>query len=158
MPRARRATTLAALARALRDATGPDGPGLAELLRATPRWVSATLSGAYTGTTRGRLGALAAGLLYVVSPVDLLPEAVLPLIGLADDAFVVAWLAGQLLGETGDFLRWERERAAQRSGSQRAGFQRGGSWRGASWRGADGDRSGTRRPPGEDVVRGHVVR
>jgi uncharacterized membrane protein YkvA (DUF1232 family) len=134
MPRARRVTTLAALARALRDATRPGGPGLAELLHATPRWVAATLSGAYPGTTRGRLTALAAGLLYVLSPVDLVPEAVLPLIGLADDAFVVAWLAGQLLGETDAYLRWERERRSQPGGSR-----------------------GT-RPAAEDVVPGHVVR
>jgi uncharacterized membrane protein YkvA (DUF1232 family) len=147
MPRARRAITLTALARALRDATRPGGPGLGELLRATPRWVSATLSGAYPGTSRGRLWALAAGLLYVLSPVDLLPEAVLPLIGLADDAFVVAWLAGQLLGETDEFVRWERERAAQstQQGSRWGGF---GAGRGGS----------SHRPAGEDVVPGHVVR
>jgi uncharacterized membrane protein YkvA (DUF1232 family) len=148
MPRARRATTLAALVRALRNASRPGGPGLAELFRAAPRWISATLSGEYPGTSRGRLGALAAGLLYVLSPIDLLPEAVLPLIGLADDAFVVAWLAGQLLGETDAFVRWERERHAQRSTSGR----------GSRWAGFRTDRSGAQRPAGEQVVPGHVVR
>ena len=135
MPRARRVGTLAALVRALRGATRPGEPGLGERLRAVPRWIAATLSGTYQGTTRGRLTALAAAALYVLSPVDLMPEAVLPLIGLADDAVVVAWLAAQLLGETDGFLRWERER----SGGSSAG-------------------SGARRPAAEDVIQGHVVR
>jgi uncharacterized membrane protein YkvA (DUF1232 family) len=139
---------LAALVRALRNASRPGGPSLTELLRAAPRWISATLAGDYPGTSRGRIGALAAGLLYVLSPIDLLPEAVLPLIGLADDAFVVAWLAGQLLGETDAFLRWERERDAQQSGS---------GW-GSRWSGFRADRSSAQRPAGEQVVPGHVVR
>jgi uncharacterized membrane protein YkvA (DUF1232 family) len=131
MPRARRISTIAALVHALRASTRPGEPGLGTRLRAVPRWAAATLSGAYPGTTRGRLTALAAAALYVLSPVDLLPEAVLPLVGLADDAVVVAWLAAQLLGETDGFLRWER------SGS--------------------GSGSRGHRPPGEDVVQGHVV-
>jgi uncharacterized membrane protein YkvA (DUF1232 family) len=138
MPRARRIRTLAALARALRGATRPGEPGLADRLHAVPRWVTATLSGAYPGTSRGRLVAIAAGVLYVLSPVDLVPEAVLPLIGLADDAMVVAWLAGQLLGETDEFLRWERERPR-------------GAWSGRG-------RSAAGHPAAHDTVRGHVVR
>jgi uncharacterized membrane protein YkvA (DUF1232 family) len=134
MPRSRRVSTLAALARALRSATRPGEPGIGDRMRAVPRWVAATLSGAYPGTNRGRLVTLAAGLLYLLSPVDLLPEALLPVVGLADDAMVVAWLAGQLLGETEEFLRWEREGNAS------------------------GKRSRRRRPAGEDVVPGHVVR
>jgi uncharacterized membrane protein YkvA (DUF1232 family) len=134
MPRSRRVSTLAALARALRSAARPGEPGIGDRMRAVPRWVAATLSGAYPGTNPGRLLTLAAGLLYLLSPVDLLPEALLPVIGLADDAMVVAWLAGQLLGETEEFLRWEREGDAS------------------------GKRSRRRRAAAEDVVPGHVVR
>ena len=133
MPRARRISTLAALARALRAAARPGEPGLGDRLRAVPRWVSATASGAYPGTSRGRLLALVAGLLYVLSPVDLVPEAVLPLIGLADDAMVITWLAAQLLGETEEFLAWERQR----------GRSAGSRWQ---------------RSAAEDVVPGDVIR
>ena len=158
MPRARRVSTMAALVRALRGATRPGEPGLGTQLRAVPRWVAATLSGSYQGTTRGRLTALAAAALYVLSPIDLVPEAVLPFIGLADDAMVVAWLAGQLLGETDGFLRWERERAAGGSAAGPDAGSRWGAW--GSWSGSPSGSSGTgaRRPAGEDVVQGHVVR
>ncbi|GAB3600300.1 hypothetical protein GCM10027446_33460 [Angustibacter peucedani] len=109
-----RTAAFVALARALRGASGPGGAGLGESLRAVPRWVPATLTGRYPGTTRGQLGLLAAAVLYVVSPVDLVPEVFIPVLGLADDAFVITWLAGRLIGESGSFLAWERERAAGR--------------------------------------------
>jgi uncharacterized membrane protein YkvA (DUF1232 family) len=69
--------------------------------------VTATLRGRYRGTSPGQLGVLALGLVYVVSPIDLLPD-FLPLIGIADDAVVATWVVGRLLMETADFLRWER--------------------------------------------------
>jgi uncharacterized membrane protein YkvA (DUF1232 family) len=49
--------------------------------------------------------------LYIVSPVDLIPEIVVPVLGLGDDALVAAWLAGVVLSETDAFLGWEKERA-----------------------------------------------
>jgi uncharacterized membrane protein YkvA (DUF1232 family) len=48
--------------------------------------------------------------LYVVSPVDLVPELLVPLIGLGDDALVIGWIAASLINETESFLRWERDR------------------------------------------------
>lgn len=57
-----------------------------------------------------RLGLMAAALVYVVWPVDLIPELFLAPIGLIDDAVVVTWLAGAVLSETGRFLEWERRR------------------------------------------------
>jgi uncharacterized membrane protein YkvA (DUF1232 family) len=95
------------LVRAVRGTLRAGEPGVGERLRAVPRLVTATVRGRYHGTTKGRLGLLALAVLYVVSPVDVLPD-VLPLIGIADDAMVIAWLAGALLTETGDFLAWER--------------------------------------------------
>ncbi|HEU4421196.1 MAG TPA: YkvA family protein, partial [Pilimelia sp.] len=47
---------------------------------------------------------------YVVSPVDLVPEAFLFVFGLADDALLVTWLAGSVLAETERFLTWEASR------------------------------------------------
>ena len=47
---------------------------------------------------------------YALSPVDLIPELVLPLIGLGDDAVVIGWIAVALINETESFLSWERDR------------------------------------------------
>ena len=130
-----RTAALMGLVRALRGGARAGGPGLGERLLSVPRLVRSTWRGDYAGITRGRLAALSAALLYVVSPFDLVPEAVLPLVGLADDAVVLAWVAGALLRETDSFLRWER------SGAQ------------------PGRRRGKRRPADQtNVVRGQVVR
>ena len=118
MARITRTAAVLTLVRALRGASGPDEPGLAARLRAVPRLVRATASGDYSGTSRGRLAALVAAAVYVVSPVDLLPDW-LPLIGLADDAVVISWLAAAVLGETGGFLRWERAHAGRRPAGPR---------------------------------------
>ena len=107
-----RLAALTALWRALRSGRTGEA-GLGERLRAVPRLVGATLRGEYDGITRGRLAVLALGVVYVISPIDLIPEGILPLIGLADDSGVVAWLAGSLLGDTDRFLSWERERQRQ---------------------------------------------
>ena len=40
-----------------------------------------------------------------------MPELFLPLLGLVDDAFVLAWLAGAVLLETERYLDWERRAA-----------------------------------------------
>ena len=55
---------------------------------------------------------MAAATAYVVSPVDLVPEAFLAVFGLVDDAVMVTWLAGSVLAETERFLAWEARRDA----------------------------------------------
>lgn len=111
----RRTGLLRQLAGAVRLTLRPGGPGLGDRCRALPRLVRATLAGRYHGVTPGHLGLLALALAYVVSPVDLLPEGLLPLVGLADDAVVVAWLAAALVHDTEDFLTWERSAAGATS-------------------------------------------
>lgn len=96
------------IASALRMATRPGSPGLAERGASIPRLVRATLSGEYVGTSRRRLLLILAALAYVVSPVDLVPEALLSVFGLADDAVVASWIAAALITETEAFLSWER--------------------------------------------------
>jgi uncharacterized membrane protein YkvA (DUF1232 family) len=73
------------------------------------------LSGAVAGhpaLSRGRLGLILLALAYLVSPIDLLPEAVLPLIGFVDDGVIALWLGGAFLAETERFLAWERQQPA----------------------------------------------
>jgi uncharacterized membrane protein YkvA (DUF1232 family) len=101
---------LRSLATAFRAATRPGTPGVGTRLTALPRLVWATFRGEYQGTSRGRLLAIIGALLYVISPVDLVPELVLPFIGLGDDAVVIGWIAVALINDTESFLRWERER------------------------------------------------
>ncbi|PID95986.1 MAG: hypothetical protein CSA84_07035 [Actinomycetales bacterium] len=129
MARRTRTARLAAL-RGLGTAVGagarPGAPGLLERLAALPRMVSAAVSGRYRGLSTGRLLAVLGTLVYVVSPIDVVPEGILTVFGLADDAMVVAWLASVLLQDTDDYLAWERGYApAAASGSQARATGRG---------------------------------
>ena len=71
-----------------------------------PRMIRASLRGEYDGGAR--LFLMAAASLYILSPLDAIPELFTAFIGLIDDAFVVTWLTGALLSETERFLEWER--------------------------------------------------
>lgn len=108
-----RTAALRALWQVSRSARQPGVPGLAERLRALPRMAALGMAGRYPGVTRGRLAMFVLGALYLVSPVDLVPELLVPVLGFGDDALLLAWLAGAVLADTGDFLAWERERRPQ---------------------------------------------
>jgi uncharacterized membrane protein YkvA (DUF1232 family) len=103
---------------ALRTATRPGSAGLGERLRAVPRLVRATLRGEYHGTTVGRLFLIAGALAYIVSPLDVFPEALFSVFGLADDAMLASWIAAALVNETEAFLNWERGAASQQHWDQ----------------------------------------
>ena len=75
MAMASKVTTFKSLATAIRIATRPGGPSMVERAQAVPRLVKAVRSGEYTGTSAGRLLMIAGAAGYLVSPVDLLPEA-----------------------------------------------------------------------------------
>jgi uncharacterized membrane protein YkvA (DUF1232 family) len=99
---------LLGVARALRAASRPGGPGLGEQLAAVPRMIGASAQGRYDGLSRGRLAMIVVLLLYVISPIDVLPEGLLLIFGLVDDAAITAVIAGWLLGEADNYLDWER--------------------------------------------------
>ncbi len=103
-----RRAAFVALWKAFRAGNKPGTPGIAERLQAVPRMIFARARGRYTDLSWGRLGVMAAAIGYVVSPIDLVPEAFLLLPGLLDDTVVVAWFAGSLLDETERFIAWER--------------------------------------------------
>ena len=137
---------VASVAAALRSSVRPGTPGLLERGSAVPRLVRSVLRGDYPYAARSHLLALAAALLYVVSPVDLVPEALLGVFGLADDAVVVTWLVATLVNDTEAFLGWERSQARRASeGPQDAPHRTGSSHTGG---GASG---------GSETVRSHVV-
>lgn len=106
----------------VRAGTGPGTPGVGTRARALPAMVRDSLTGEYRGTGRSRLAVSAVGLLYLVSPVDVLPELLLPLVGMLDDAVVAAWVAGSLLVATEDYVQWREDPAtAHVAGSLAAG-------------------------------------
>ncbi|HEY5134300.1 MAG TPA: DUF1232 domain-containing protein [Candidatus Nanopelagicales bacterium] len=102
----RKAAAAAAAAAAMQD--GPTG--FMARVGSIPRMVRDVLKGDYDGLGRGRLLLMLAAVLYIVSPVDLLPEAILTIPGLADDAAVAAWLVASLLGATSAYRMWENGR------------------------------------------------
>ena len=108
MARLGRKAALTALWTAM-SASRRGGPSLGKRLGAIPRMLGAILTGKYDG--KGRLAAMVFASAYIVSPIDLVPEAFLLVLGLADDAAVAVWLAGAVLSETERFLEWERRRA-----------------------------------------------
>lgn len=86
----------------------PGTPAVGRRLAALPRMIKASIRGEYDGGRR--LLGMAAAVLYILSPIDALPEMVFLAFGLIDDAFVITWLVGTLLGETERFLDWEKSR------------------------------------------------
>ena len=103
----KRAAAFTALAKALTSGAR-GGPSISKRLAALPRMLAATAKGQYDGGLR--VAMMAAATAYVISPIDLIPEAFLLVVGLADDAVMITWLAGTVLAETERFLEWERQR------------------------------------------------
>ncbi len=103
----KRTAAFTALAKALMSGAR-GGPSIGKRLAALPRMLKATAKGEYDGGMR--IAIMAAATAYVISPIDLVPEAFLLVFGLADDAVMVAWLAGTVLSETERFLEWEKRR------------------------------------------------
>jgi uncharacterized membrane protein YkvA (DUF1232 family) len=99
----RKAAAAAAAAAAMSD--GPTG--FTARVASIPRLVRDVLRGRYDGLSRGRLLLMVGAVFYILSPIDLLPEAILTIPGLADDAAVAAWLVASLLAATTAYRAWE---------------------------------------------------
>ena len=93
-------------------AAATDGPvGFAQRVASIPRMVRDVMSGRFDGIGRGRLLIMVLAVVYIVSPIDLLPEAFLTIPGLLDDAGIAAWLVAALFGATTAYRHWERGQA-----------------------------------------------
>ena len=86
---------------------GPVGNPI-QRAKALPRLWKAWRSGSYPELPRSQVVLWAVALVYLVSPIDVLPE-FLPVIGVADDAGVVVWLLSSLSLASGSYLRWEKD-------------------------------------------------
>ena len=110
----RRTAAFTALAKALMTGAR-GGPSIGKRIAALPRMIKASAKGEYDGGMR--VAMMAAATVYVVSPIDFIPEAVFLVFGLVDDAVMITWLAGTVLAETDRFLLWEKERDSVLPGS-----------------------------------------
>ncbi len=70
-------------------------------LRAFPSYM---LDGEVSGVKKGLVLLMIA---YILSPVDLVPEAIIPLIGFLDDFGILTLLSGWMYGELGEYKRRE---------------------------------------------------
>lgn len=50
------------------------------------------------------------GILYVLSPIDLIPDFFIPVVGVLDDLAVLSFTIPKLMKEVDKFLLWETER------------------------------------------------
>jgi uncharacterized membrane protein YkvA (DUF1232 family) len=93
------------------------GPtGFASRVGSIPRMELDVLTGDYEGLSRGRVLLMVGAVLYIVAPIDLLPEAILTIPGFADDAAVAGWLIASLLGATSAYRTWENGHLAASDG------------------------------------------
>jgi uncharacterized membrane protein YkvA (DUF1232 family) len=99
----------AAVRRRRRERGEPEPVGdIFERARALPRLIRAARRGDYPGLPTSRMALWGFAVLYLVSPIDVLPE-LLPIIGIADDAGVAAWLFTSVSTAAGLYLRHERD-------------------------------------------------
>ncbi|MCE1178585.1 MAG: DUF1232 domain-containing protein [Micrococcales bacterium] len=120
---ASRITMIRSLATAFRTATRPGAAPLTERAASVPRLVKAAMAGEYRATSLGKLALMGGAALYLLSPIDLLPEGALFALGLADDTMVATWLAAALVNETETFLAWEKDQNVWRPGGSAGGPQ-----------------------------------
>ncbi|MFF0865072.1 YkvA family protein [Nonomuraea sp. NPDC003560] len=103
-----KAARAAAAWRTYREVTKPGTPGMLARVRAIPRMIGAVTRGRYDGMGKGKLALMALGVVYILSPVDVIPD-FLVLVGVADDFGVFLWLIASLLGESGRYVEHERK-------------------------------------------------
>ncbi|WP_431682978.1 YkvA family protein [Kitasatospora sp. KL5] len=93
-----------------RETQRPGAPGLGARVLATPRLLRDALGGRYPGVGPGKLAALAVlSAVYLLSPVDVLPDFI-PFVGWTDDTAVLVWFLAGLTRESGRYLEWAQGR------------------------------------------------
>ncbi|MEU9131676.1 YkvA family protein [Kitasatospora sp. NPDC048540] len=91
-----------------RETRRPGAPGPGARVAALPRLVGDVLLRRYPGVGPGKLVGL--GLLvglYLVSPLDAVPD-VFPVVGWSDDTAVLVWFLAGLTRESGRYVEWRR--------------------------------------------------
>lgn len=71
-------------------------------------YVKDIMSGKYKDYDMFKLIVLIAALIYVVSPIDLIPD-VIPVIGWTDDVAVILWAAREMNSELLKYKEWQKQ-------------------------------------------------
>ena len=82
---------------------------LFDVARTMVRLVRSFISGEYRDISPGTIISGLAVLLYVLSPIDLVPDFI-PVLGLLDDLSLVSWWVGKFQAEIIKFQTWETSR------------------------------------------------
>lgn len=69
------------------------------------------VSGTYTDIPYGTIVAIVGALLYLISPIDLIPD-VIPVIGIADDAFVLGLVLKQIHSDLIKYKEWKEQQSS----------------------------------------------
>lgn len=90
-----------------------DGPGemagdLLVTIQRLFRMLRAYASGEYKGLERKKALLILGSVLYFLSPIDLIPDAI-PILGWLDDLSLFAWVLNSLHEELREFTVWENE-------------------------------------------------
>ncbi len=109
---ASRTATVAGAARATRGQYS-----LAERLRATLPMLGAAATGRWRGVSPGRLWLSVAGIAYVLSPLDLMPEVLLGPFGLGDDLAIAVAAMASLLSAADAYLTFRAGNESGRAGN-----------------------------------------
>jgi uncharacterized membrane protein YkvA (DUF1232 family) len=92
-----------------RETRQPGAPGLLRRLTAAPRLIGSVLRRDYPGLSRGKLLVFAAlAVVYIVSPVDAIPDFI-PVLGWTDDGAVALWFLTGIVRESGRYVEWESQ-------------------------------------------------
>lgn len=71
-------------------------------------FVADVISGDYKDYSLSNLAIIVAALIYVVSPLDLVPD-IIPIVGLVDDATIVIWAVGVVNEELAKYEEWKNK-------------------------------------------------
>ena len=77
-------------------------------LTALIRMVRYNMSGQYSNLPWKTLIIALTGIIYFVNPLDAIPD-ILPVVGLVDDAALIAFIAKSIGSEVAEFLKWEKK-------------------------------------------------
>lgn len=80
-----------------------------ENLQLLTRMIKAAMAGEYKGIPSSTLAGGVAVLIYFITPIDLIPD-MIPVIGLLDDATLLAWFIASIKSELDKYKEWEMTR------------------------------------------------
>jgi len=101
---------------ALKKASAKKGVGALagevwENLQLLTKMIKAAMAGEYKGIPTSTIVGGIAVLIYFLTPIDLIPD-VIPVLGLLDDAALLAWFMASIKSELDRFKEWESTKAA----------------------------------------------